>query len=59
MTSAHLPFEDWKKRLRDDCALCEKLWAFETLGDQCLIMLWEVGTEPSADALIRGSKTSA
>jgi len=58
MPSEHLSFEDWKKRLRDDCARCERLWAFEALGDECLILLWETGTEPSVDGVIDGGKTT-
>ena len=47
-----MPFELWKQRLRDDCARCDRLWGFDALGEECLRVLWQAGTDPSVDGLI-------
>ena len=50
-----LPFEDWKGRLRDDCDRQHELLAYTTLGDECLQILWEAGTEPTVQGVIESS----
>ena len=47
MTTQPLKFEVWKARLREDCQRDDKLLAFNNLGEDCLRILWESGTEPS------------
>lgn len=50
--SVLLPFNAWKQRLRDDCARCDRLWGFNALGDECLRVLWQAGTEPSVQGVL-------
>lgn len=54
--SVLLPFNVWKQRLRDDCARCDRLWGFNALGDECLRVLWQAGTEPSVQGVIDDGK---
>jgi len=55
--SHELPFEVWKLRLEEDCEHQDKLLAYKKLGEECLKVLWEMGTEPSVEGVIaRGAK---
>lgn len=59
MTSQGLPFEVWKLRLRDDCERQDKLLAYKNLGEDCLKILWETGTEPSVEGIVNGGARTA
>lgn len=56
MTLSAGSFEVWKKSLWEDCVRQNRVLAFTTLGDECLRLLWEDGTEPSVQAIIEGGK---
>jgi hypothetical protein len=47
-------FESWKRSLWEDCVRQDRELAFTTLGDECLRLLWEDGTEPLVQAIIEG-----
>jgi len=48
-----LAFDAWKLQLRKDCALRDKLYAFNSMGDYVLSLLWERGVEPSVAGILR------
>jgi hypothetical protein len=52
-----LPFDFWKLCLREDCVRQDKLRAFESLGDECLRLLWESGALPCVCDIIQEQKT--
>ena len=52
MAAQPLSFDVWKLRLREDCERKDKLLAFSGIGDDCLRLLWELGTEPSVQGVI-------
>lgn len=54
-----LHFEDWKHRLREDCERQDKLLAFTNLGEDCLRILWDAGTEPTVQGVIDGGQKVA
>jgi hypothetical protein len=54
-----LPFASWKECLRQDCVRLDKLVPFNALGDECLRLLWESGTQPSVQGIIQGRDASA
>lgn len=56
MNAAWMSFAVWRQRLRDDCVRCDRLLAFQNLGDESLRVLWEAGTEPSVQSVIDGRK---
>lgn len=51
-----LPFDSWKQLLRRDCELRDKLVAFDALGDDVLRLLWEAGTEPSVNGIMKNGE---
>ena len=54
MSTPALPFEEWDYCFRDDCARQDKLLAYTNIGEKCLQILWEVGTEPTVQGVING-----
>jgi hypothetical protein len=46
MSTPELALEVWKMRLKEDCERQDKLLAYRNLGDECLKVLWEAGTDP-------------
>jgi len=54
MSTRELSFEIWQLRLQKDCERWDKLLAYKSLGEECLRILWEVGTEPSVQAIVEG-----
>lgn len=56
MTGQPLSFEFWKMRLREDCVRKDKLLPYSSLGEECLTILWEQGTDPSVQGVIDGGK---
>jgi hypothetical protein len=48
-----LTFEAWKALLRKDCVALEKLQAFKTVGDVILRILFENGTDPTVEGIVR------
>lgn len=48
-----LTFEEWKELLRKDCIACDKLAAFDGLGEIILRILHMTGTEPTVEAVVR------
>ena len=46
-------FEAWKTLLRNDCIALEKLRAFDGIGDVVLRILYENGTDPTVEAIVR------
>ena len=59
MSTEELTFESWKSRLQQDCERRDKLLAYYSLGEDCLRILWESGTEPSVDGIIDDGKKVA
>jgi hypothetical protein len=59
MCAKELTFEVWKLRLQDDCKRQDKLLAYSTLGEECLRVLWEIGTEPSVQSIVDGGAKAA
>jgi hypothetical protein len=59
MNAPDLAFEAWKSRLQQDCQLRDKMLAYNTLGEDCLRLLWETGIEPSVQGIIDGSAKAA
>jgi len=45
-------FPAWKERLREDCHLQGRHYAFAVLGDHVLQLLWEGGLEPTVEAVV-------
>ena len=58
MNTPSVSFEIWKAHLLDDCERDDKLLAYKTLGEQCLRILWQSGTEPSVKGILDGGKRS-
>lgn len=56
MSPAELPFDVWKLRLQEDCKRENKLLVYSNLGEECLRVLWEAGTEPSVQGIIDGGQ---
>ena len=54
MSSHELPFEVWKLRLEEDCERQDKLLAYKNLGEECMKVPWELGTEPSVEGIVNG-----
>lgn len=54
MSSHELHFEVWKLRLEEDCERQDKLLAYTNLGEECMKVLWEQGTEPSVEGIVNG-----
>lgn len=46
-----LTYEAWKLQLRENCAIEDKLLAFQSLGEYALKMLWQRGLAPSVQAI--------
>jgi hypothetical protein len=44
-------FEKWKESLRQDCAVQNKLPAFDNVGEYVLRILYENGLEPTVHAI--------
>ena len=59
MSTPELLLEVWKLRLREDCERQDKLLAYSNLGEECLKVLWEAGTEPSVQGVIEGGRKAA
>jgi len=59
MITRGLALEVWKLRLKDDCERQDKLLAFSNLGEECLKVLWEAGTEPTVQGVIDGGSKAA
>lgn len=59
MGTAALALEVWKRRLKEDCERQDKLLAYSNLGEECLKVLWEAGTEPSVQGVINGGEKAA
>jgi hypothetical protein len=59
MSASRLAFEDWKVRLHSDCQLMDKVLGYNNLGEECLKLLWEAGTEPSVEGIISGGEKPA
>ena len=56
MSTSELTLEVWKLRLRQDCERQDKLLAYSNLGEECLKILWQAGTEPSVQGIIEGGR---
>lgn len=54
MIANGLTFDGWKLRLREDCESKDKLVAYSSLGEECLKLLWELGTAPSVQGVVDG-----
>jgi len=59
MNTPESALEIWKLRLRQDCKRQDKLLAYSNLGEECLRILWEAGTEPSVQGVIEGGRKAA
>ena len=59
MSTARLALEVWKRRLKEDCERQDKLLAYSNLGEECLKVLWEAGTEPTVQGVIEGGAKAA
>jgi len=62
LTSMNTPesaLEIWKLRLRQDCERQDKVLAHSNLGEECLKILWEAGTEPSVQGVIEVGRKAA
>lgn len=46
-----LTYEVWKVRFRKDCEIEDKLFAFDSLGEFALKLLWESGVAPTVRAI--------
>jgi hypothetical protein len=51
MNSPQLTFDVWKAQFSKDCERQGKLFAYNSLGEFCLKVLWESGLEPSVKAI--------
>ena len=58
MSSHALSFETWKLRLKEDCERQDKMLAYKILGEDCMQVLWELGTEPSVEGIVNGGAHS-
>ena len=56
MTVPPFPFDFWKLCLREDFVLQGKLPAFESMGDECLRLLWESGALPCVRDIVQEQK---
>lgn len=54
-----MALETWKVRLKEDCKRQDKLLAYSNLGEECLQVLWEAGTDPTVQGVIEGGKKAA
>jgi len=54
MSCHELPFDAWKQRLKEDCEQQDKLLAYKNLGEECMKVLGELGTEPSVECIVSG-----
>jgi len=52
-----LTFEEWKKLLKKDCLLLHKEQAFKELGDGVLRVLYQNGSDPSVESIVRNGLT--
>jgi hypothetical protein len=52
-------FEVWKTILRTDCAKQDKLLAYDGLGDYVLRLLYDTGTEPTVEGVVRDGESLA
>ena len=59
MSTAELELEVWKLLLKEDCERQDKLLAYSNLGEECLKVLWEAGTEPTVQGVIDGGEKAA
>lgn len=59
MSTPELALEIWKVRLKADCERQDKLLAYSNLGEECLKVLWEAGTEPTVQGVVDGGKKAA
>jgi len=59
MDRPKLNYEAWKRYLQQDCQLQDKLLAYDSLGEDILRTLWQVGTEPSVQGIIDGGAKAA
>ena len=59
MSAKKLTYEAWKLRLEEDCERQDKLLAYSSLGEECLRVLWDIGTEPSVQAIVDGGAKAA
>lgn len=59
MSTSELALEVWKLRLKEDCERRDKLLAYCNLGEECLKVLWEAGTEPTVQGVIEGGAKAA
>jgi hypothetical protein len=59
MCIPELALEVWKLRLKEDCERQDKLLAYKNLGEECLKVLWEAGTEPTVQGVIDGGSKAA
>ncbi len=59
MKNPEMSFEFWKLHLRRDCERRDKVLAYQNLDEECLRILWEVGTWPSVQAIVdEGAKAT-
>ena len=59
ISTPELALEVWKLRLKEDCERQHKLLAYSNLGEECLKVLWEAGTEPTVQGIIDGGGKAA
>jgi hypothetical protein len=59
MDRTALTFGEWKDTLRQDCERQDKLLEYSNLGEDCLKILWEAGTQPSVNGIIDGGSKAA
>ena len=50
---SELTYAFWKKLLRDDCIRHNKIHGFYSLGESFLQVLYENGTDPTVDAIVK------
>jgi hypothetical protein len=48
-----LAYEQWKALLRKDCIACDKLEAFDGIGDVILRILYNNGLDPTVAAIVK------
>lgn len=59
MNRPEMHFDIWQQCFREDCERQNKLPVYDNLGEECLILLWESGTEPSVQGVIEDGKNEA
>jgi hypothetical protein len=59
MSTPELALDVWMVRLKQDCERQDKLLAYSNLGEECLKVLWEAGTEPTVQGVIEGGAKAA